>query len=821
MNADGKTKASFMLLKPAEKQNNKIMNQTERTISTLEFDKILQMLADCAPTEGAGRLALSLLPSNDEVVVLRRQRRTSDAKKLMGLKGMPSFGHISDINDSLERAEKSAILTNRELLACANVLRTARQLSDYLRGDKTAETSLDEIFERLSGDRRLEEKITRAIISEDMIADEASAELADIRRKMRNANSKIRDLLQKYITGGTYSKFLQENIVTQRGGRFVIPVKAEYKNEVSGLIHDTSASGATVFVEPLAVVDANNELRILEGKEQREMERILAELSASVASAADALRLDYMNITELAFIFACAELSYRMGGVQPKINEGKRRVISLKKARHPLIDKNICVPVTIRLGDGFDTLVVTGSNTGGKTVALKTLGLFALMAQAGLHIPADEESEICVFDDVLADIGDEQSIEMSLSTFSSSMKNIIDILNCVNDRSLVLFDELGAGTDPIEGAALATAIIEEVRSCGALCAATTHYAELKVYALNTEGVSNAACEFDVETLRPTYRLIIGAPGKSNAFAISTRLGLSQRIVDRAGELVSGESRSFEDVIEKLEAERIAMEHEKEEQRRLRIEYERFKVKAEEKLKNQLADVEKERDRAEKRARDIVASAKASSEFIMAQMEKVKKERESENLGRSMQDAKRAIKQHLRDNEDLYYEKMPEPEEYTPPREYRKGDDVIIAGTGVRGIITDGPDRSGNVTIVSNNITTRTKVGKIRFAPQEDTVTAGGKTEQVSTFRVQRASASFKPELDIRGYMADDGWFAVDKYIDEAIMSGVNTIRIIHGKGTGALRNALHNFMRNDKRISSFRLGAYGEGDAGVTVVELK
>ncbi len=796
------------------------MGFTEKTIKTLELDKILGMLAECAPTEGAKLRALALMPSDDEVIVLRRQRRTSDAKRLMGIKGMPSFGLVTDISDTVERAEKGATLSCRELLSCANVLRTARRLTDYLKGDRTFDTVLDEIFDRLAGNRHLEEKITHAIISEDMIADEASRELAEIRRKMRAANAKVRDVLQKYVTGGAYSKYLQENIITQRGGRFVIPVKAEYKNEVSGLVHDVSASGATVFVEPIAVVDANNELRILEGKEQREIERILSELSADIAASAYTLRLDYMNITELAFIFACAELSYRMDAVQPKINEPSRRVISLIKARHPLFDKKTCVPISVSLGDGFDTLVVTGPNTGGKTVALKTLGLFALMAQCGLHIPAADASEVCVFDAVLADIGDEQSIEMSLSTFSSSMSNIIGILGSVNDRSLVLFDELCAGTDPNAGAALAISIIEDVRASRALCAATTHYAELKVYALNTDDVSNAACEFDVETLRPTYKLIIGAPGKSNAFAISSRLGLSERIISRAGELISGDDKRFEDVIERLEAERLAMEREKEEQRRLRAEYERFKASAEAKLKKELDGAKAEAERAEKRARDIIASAKASSEFIMAQMDKVKKERESENLSRTMSDAKRAIKAHLRENEALYEEKMPELGEYTPPREYRRGDDVIIAGTGVRGIITDGPDKSGNVTIKSNIITTRTITSKLRFAPTDDTVTASGKTESVSTFRVERAGG-FKPELDIRGYTTDDGWFAVDKYIDEAVVSGMHTVRIIHGKGTGALRSALHSFLKSDPRVSSYRLAAYGEGDAGVTVAELK
>ncbi len=801
------------------------MNGNDKSLKTLEFDKITTLLADCAVTDGAREMANALLPSDDPVVVLRRQRRTTDAKALLGKKGMPPFGGVTDIGDTVERALKGAVLTARELLSCANVLRTSRRLGRYLHEDhdgnekERAESTVDEIFDRLIADRGLEDAISRAIISEDMIADEASSELADIRRKMRAANSRVRDILQKYITGGTYSRILQENIVTQRGGRFVIPVKAEYKNEISGLIHDTSASGATVFVEPLAVVEANNELRILEGREQREIERILAELSASVASAASTLLLDYRNITELAFIFACAELSFRMDGVEPKINAEGRREVSLIKARHPLLDKKTCVPVTIAVGGDYDTLIITGPNTGGKTVALKTLGLLCLMAQAGLHIPAGGTSVVSVFDDILADIGDEQSIEMSLSTFSSSMSNIIGILSRANDRSLVLLDELCSGTDPVEGAALATAIIEHVRGCGALCAATTHYAELKAYALNTDGVCNAACEFDVATLRPTYKLIIGAPGKSNAFAISTRLGLQKSIVDRAGELISGVDKSFEDVIERLEAARVEMERERARQEELRVEYERFKASAEAKLNAQLSGAKAEEERAEKRAQEILASARASSEFVMAQLERVKKERDSENLGRAMSEAKRAIRDHLRGAESTLEKPAEDEEEYVPPREFRVGDDVIISGAGIRGIITDGPDKSGSVTVKSNGITTRTKTSRLRFAPDDGTVTAGGKTVS-STVRVKSAGA-FSPELDIRGFTTDDGLFAADKYIDEAQVAGIRSIRIIHGKGTGALRGALHRFLKSDPRVSSFRLGAYGEGDAGVTVIELK
>ncbi len=799
----------------------KEMEYIDRSLKILEYNKITEMLADCAVTDGAKARARALLPSSDPVVVLRRQRRTTDAKAMLGVKGTPPFGGVTDIGDAVERAKKSAVLTQRELLACANVLRTSRRLGSYQnegRGD--AETTLGEIFCRLIPERRLEEKISRAVISEDMIADEASGELADIRRKMRAANSRVRDILQKYITGGTYSRILQENIVTQRGGRFVIPVKAEYKNEINGLIHDTSASGATVFVEPLAVVEANNELRILEGREAREIERILSELSADVAACGETLLTDYDTITELAFIFACAELSFRMGGVEPKLCPDGQREVSLVEARHPLLDKKTCVPVTVRVGGDFDTLIITGPNTGGKTVALKTLGLLSLMAQAGLHIPAGGLSTVAVFDEILADIGDEQSIEMSLSTFSSSMSNIIEIISRVGKKSLVLLDELCSGTDPVEGAALATAIIEEIRAKGALCAATTHYAELKAYALNTPGVKNAACEFDISTLRPTYKLIIGAPGKSNAFAISKRLGLPDEIVERASRLISGQDKSFEDVIEKLEAERLGMERERAEAARLRAEYERVKSSAEQKLSERLAGAEEEAARAKKRAQEILASARASSEFVMGQLERAKKERDSENLGRAMSDAKRAIRDRLRGEEASLRDGETEEEVYEPPREYRQGDYVIIAGTGIKGTITDGPDKSGNVTVRANGITTRTKTSKLRFAPDEDTVTLEGRREAASTVRV-RTSGTFSPELDIRGYTTDDGLFAVDKYIDEAEVAGIRSVRIIHGKGTGALRSALHGFLGSDKRVSSYRLGAYGEGDSGITVVELK
>ena len=549
------------------------MNITEKTLSTLEFDKIRQMLAGCCPTSGSAQMALMLSPTDRLDVAEERQTRTTDAKRLADAKGMPSFGGVSDVSDLCERALKGAILTPRELLDAAVLMRTSRQLLEYIRTNKLFTTVLDEIFERLTPSRMLEDRISRSIISEELISDDASPALADVRRKIRIANLKVRETLAKY-TGGAYSKYLQENIVTQRNGRYVIPVKAEHRNDVKGLIHDTSSSGATIFVEPMAVVEANNELSMLESKEQHEIEKVLSELSAAVAEISPALMLNYRNVTELAFLFGCAELSTRLDARQVSLTEKRR--CTLIKARHPLIDKRTVVPITLSIGDEYDTLIITGPNTGGKTVTLKTLGLFAAMAQSGLHLPCGEGSEMCIFEKILVDLGDEQSIEQSLSTFSSHMVTIVSIVKERNERSLVLFDELGAGTDPVEGAALAISIIEDMRAAGAMCMATTHYTELKTYALDTEGVCNASCEFDVETLRPTYKLIIGTPGKSNAFAISEKLGLPTQIVKRAGELVGSENKKLENILGELELMRIQTEKQLEAARLARREYEEQK-----------------------------------------------------------------------------------------------------------------------------------------------------------------------------------------------------------------------------------------------------
>ena len=508
---------------------------TEKTLHTLEYDKIIAMLADCCSTEGAKARALSLMPTDDYDTVLKRQTRTDDAKRLIGAKGYPPFSAPESVIPSAERAYKGAILSPRELLDIASLLRSAKAVSDYIGEDKLFDTSLDEIFARVMPRADLESRITRSIISEDLIADEASPTLADIRRRIRNANNKIKDTLQSYI-GGARLKYLQENIVTMRNGRYVVPVKAEYRNEMKGLVHDTSSSGATLFVEPIAVVDANNELKTLTAEEEHEIERILASLSAECAEASTIISLDYRNITELAFYFGAATLAMQMKASEPHLAVGAE--IELKRARHPLIPSEKVVPIDVSVGKEFSTLIITGPNTGGKTVTLKTLGLFALMVQSGLQIPASEESTVGIFSEVLVDIGDEQSIEASLSTFSSHMVNVVGIISAMTDKSLVLFDELGSGTDPIEGAALAISILERTKSVGAVTAATTHYAELKAYALDTPGVQNASCEFDIESLRPTYRLIVGTPGKSNAFAISEKLGMDEEIIKRAESLIN-------------------------------------------------------------------------------------------------------------------------------------------------------------------------------------------------------------------------------------------------------------------------------------------
>ncbi len=796
------------------------MNNYERAIKTLEYDKILTMLADRAPTEGARELALALRPTRDPDRIVRLQRETTEAKAMQAIKGMPSFGRVKDIRDVIERAEKGAVLSQRELLDLANVLRTSRSLLEYSRTNRREPAKLDEVFERLIPDKKLEDRIYTAIVSEDTVADEASPTLRDIRRKMKATNNRIKDTLQSFISGA-YSKFLQENIITMRSGRYVIPVKVECKNDVRGLVHDTSASGATLFVEPLSVVEANNELRVLQVKEANEIERILTELSAACGAIANSIELNYKNITELAFIFTKSDLSFKLDGTPARIT-GDRRM-NLVRARHPLLDPATVVPITVTLGGDMSTLVITGPNTGGKTVTIKTLGLLALMAQSGLHIPASDTSELCIFDDIFADIGDEQSIEQSLSTFSSHMVNIVGITEKVGDRSLVLIDELGAGTDPVEGAALAIAVLEKVRSVGALCAATTHYAELKAFALETPGFINASCEFDVNTLKPTYRLIIGTPGKSNAFAISSKLGLSDEIVNRAKELVSEENKHFEDVIEKLEASRLEMDKNREEAARLRREFEEYKETNERRIADSLAKAEQELEKARAQAVSIIESAKISSAYVMDQLEKVKKERESSNLASALEEGRRNIRRQLRESDSKINpvnERVAE--DYVLPRPLKKGDDVLLINVNQKGVVLDAPDKDGNVNVQAGIIKTRTKVSNLMLLNESKVTYTDAQKKQMAAdkYRVT-VSRDFRDEIDLRGLNGEEAWYKVDKYFDEAHIAGIHSVRLIHGKGTGALRSALWNYLKKDPRVVSHRYGKYGEGDLGVTVVEVK
>ena len=791
-----------------------------KAIKTLEFHKIIDMLADIAPTEGARELAYALEPSSEVYTVRRRLLSTSDAKRLIEEKGMPPFGDIKDITDSIERAEKGAALNTVELIRIAEVLCSSRRLQEYIDSNKQFDTILDESFYLLTPNKALEDKIRKIIITADMIADDASPELSDIRRKIKNTNNKIKETLSKY-TGGAYAKYLQENIVTQRDGRYVVPVKIEYKNEIKGLVHDTSASGATLFIEPMAVVESNNTLRELEAAEKHEIERILAILSSECANNSQEIMANYRGITDLALTFTMGKLSVNMDACMPSVNEDGE--FTLIKAKHPLLDPKKAVPINVSVGGKYDTLVVTGPNTGGKTVTLKTLGIFAVMLQCGLHVPCDPQSTACVFDKVLCDIGDEQSIEQSLSTFSAHMVNTVEIIKQAGKGSLVLFDELGAGTDPVEGAALAVSILEKIREQGALCAATTHYAELKVYALDTEGVCNASCEFDIETLRPTYRLITGTPGKSNAFAISRKLGLPEEIIDRAGSYVASDNKRFEIVIEKLEATRIEMEKERDKARSLKNEYENFKRNAEKKMRQRLEESEKQIERAESKAQAMIASARASSDFVFRELEKVKKQRDSEKLAEGLEAARANIRRELRNADDRSNPVIDRKVEgYKLPRKLKKGDLVRIINIDREGTVAEEPKGDGNVSVRIGQMITKTKEKNLMLVGDGAISVTTKDNKKVTTGSFAKTVAgTFKPELDLRGMNGEEAWYMVDKYLDDAMLSGVKIVTLIHGKGTGKLKAALKPLLKRDRRIATFREGMYGEGDGGVTIVELK
>lgn len=789
--------------------------KNQKYITSIEFNKIQAMLAECIPVAFVKDRAFSLEPYEDIDEVVRAQSETSAAVKLLSHKGMPPFGGVTDVSEAIDRSCKGATLTPRELIDCGLLFRSTRSLYEYSTVNRTFDTPVDIIFERLIINRIVESEISKAIISEDMIADDASPQLSDIRRNIRKTNSKIKDNLQKY-TGGAYSKYLQDSLVTIRSGRYVIPVKAEHKNEIKGLIHDTSSSGATVFIEPMSVVEANNELRTLESAEKAEIERILSNLSALVASYAEQAKLNLLNIADLTFIFGCGQLSTRMMGCEPKITE--KGEIILKKARHPLISKDKVVPVDVRLGAEYDTIVITGPNTGGKTVVLKTLGLFSVMAQSGLHIPVNDGSQIRMLDNVLADIGDEQSIEQSLSTFSSHMVNIVSMLDHITDRSLVLFDELGVGTDPVEGAALAVSIIEEIRKRGALCAATTHYAELKVYALRTPGVINANCEFDVETLKPTYSLILGTPGKSNAFAISAKLGIPESIISRANEHIESDKQNFEDVIGRLEEERVREQKKKAELETMKAEFENYKKEAQKKIDASLAKAKAIEEKAEEKARATIEGARISSEYVFNELDKLRKQRESKNLGEELAKTRADVRKYMKEYDSKQVANDQEDEIYVLPRPLRIGDEVLLANIDKTGTITDISGE--NVVVQTGLIKTKTKISNLRLVDAPIVITAEKKKKTAKAY-ISSVDRSCPGELDLRGKTGDEAWPLVDRYLDRANLAGLNSVRLIHGKGTGALKNYLWGMLRGDARISSYRIGVHGEGDGGVTVVTLK
>ena len=787
----------------------------EKSYLTLELPAVLDMLAEQAESELGKVAARALEPSVNAEEVRRRLQETTDAARLMTLRGSPSFSGAKDIRPALERARLGGTLNTRELLNIAGLARCARLCKAYLAEEKNEKTSIDSLFYALRANKYLEERIYTAIPAEDEIADNASSDLADIRRKMRAASARARDALNKIVSSPSYAKALQEPIITMRSDRYVLPVRADHKNAVPGLVHDISSSGMTLFIEPMGAVKANNELRELAAKEKLEIERILAELSAECAEHADDFAEDCVLLIRLDLIFAKARLSYKMNAVAAEMSD---RSINLRRARHPLLDPATAVPIDVNLGDDFDTLVITGPNTGGKTVALKTIGLLSAMNQCGLHIPAADGSTLPVFSHILADIGDEQSIEQNLSTFSAHMKNIVGILNTCEDRSLILFDELGAGTDPTEGAALAIAIIEYARKCGAMIAATTHYAELKVYATNEPGVQNASCEFDVETLRPTYRLLVGIPGKSNAFAISRRLGLDESIIEDAGSRIGTETQSFEATIEKLEQTRYALEREREEtaahlKKAAEEEKKAAQLRAELSVRLEKAEIKAKRD-----AQRILDEARETADSVYAELDEMRRQSNEEQQANEINQARTELLRRLNEKEAS----LREPEAQFPAedkkssRRLQPGDTVQIKAMGVK----------AEVLSVSKDGTVNLKAGIMNVTAKEDELLLLEGEKQKKQQSSQNISTGTRlmhvaPEIDLRGMETLEGVLAAERYLDSAVMAKMKTVTIIHGKGTGALREAIQQMLKRNKLVKSFRLGRYGEGEAGVTVVELK
>ncbi len=791
------------------------MNQLyEKSFVKLELDRVLTMLAECAGSADGKKACLSLVPTADVEDVRHLLAETTAASDLCTQKGNPGFSGVSDVSVSLERAARGGCLQPAELLSIAGVLRCTRTVKSYVSDDEK-DTVLDPLFRMLSPNKYLEDRIFGALLSEEEIADTASPALSDIRRHMRIQSGKIRDSLQKIISSPGYSKLLREPIITIRQGRYVVPVKSECKNDVPGLVHDVSATGSTYFIEPMSAVNANNALRELELKEKKEIERILAELSAESAAKQEDILQNYHLLVRLDVIFAKAKLAYRMKAWAPEMND--RGVVELRNARHPLIDPKAVVPVSLHLGKEFDSMIITGPNTGGKTVTLKTVGLLTLMAECGLHIPAGSGSILSTFETILADIGDEQSIAQSLSTFSSHMRTIVEIVSLCDDRTLVLFDELGAGTDPAEGAALAVALIEHCRKMGASVMATTHYAELKLYAMRTPGVVNASCEFDVETLKPTYKLLIGIPGKSNAFAISRRLGLSETILKEAADLVGKSDKDFEDVLSQLEQQRQQMEHARREAEQLRQETEQIKNQSEQYRRQLDQEKEKALERARREAQAIIEDARRAANAASEELRAIKKQL-SDGDTTNINQRQTELRKRLNDAESQLHAGQAQKERPAPTRSILVGDTVELLKIGTKASVI-AINKDGTYQLQAGILKMTAKADEIYLLENDNPYKEKATRPAHSGRQMQTAAPAL--EIDLRGMDSVEAINVLELYMDTAMRGNAHSVRIIHGKGTGILRNAVHQALRRNKFIKSFRLGVYGEGEDGVTIAEFK
>ncbi|NLK87598.1 MAG: endonuclease MutS2 [Clostridiaceae bacterium] len=792
----------------------------ERTLRILEFDKIINRLKSLCASELGKELAEEVVPERQYSVVERMLRETTHAVDFILRRGNPPLGGLHDIRSSLKRVEIGSMLTPGELLRVSDTLRTARNLKNYSSAvsseENEANDHIGELIAGLTSNKRIEDKINLAIASEEEIADSASNTLANIRRQIKEHQNSIKEKLNSMIHSSKYQKLMQESLVTIRGDRYVVPVKAECRNEVPGLVHDSSASGATVYVEPMAVVEANNNIKQLKIKEQIEIERILHELTSDVAEIVEPLKINMSIFAALDFAFAKAKLSLDYNCVCPRLNDEKR--IKIKKGRHPLLDSKTVVPIDLWAGESFNTLVVTGPNTGGKTVTLKTVGLFTLMAQAGLHVPAAEGTELSIFHDIFADIGDEQSIEQSLSTFSSHMKNIVKILSEADDRSLVLFDELGAGTDPTEGAALAMSILENLHDTGAITVATTHYSELKVYALTTEGVENACCEFDVETLRPTYNLLIGVPGKSNAFAISKRLGLQEEILDRAREFLSGEEIQFEDVLMKIEKNRSESEKERLQAESYRLEIEGLKKELEQQKQKLHTQKERLLREAREEARRILLNAKQDTESMLEEMKRAAKEQDEILQNKAAMEVRARLRNSIGELESSLSENlMPRKGFVKPPENLKPGDSVLIINLNQKGTVVNPPDKDGEAIIQAGIMKINVHVSNLKLVDDQ-----AAEIQKIGSGRIGMNKAMhISTQTDIRGMNVEEAVLELGKFLDDAAIAGLSEVTIVHGKGTGMLRNGVHQYLRSNRHVKSFRLGKYGEGESGVTIVIMK